>query len=513
MTSFQPLALLSKRWDNLRGDRNGGGQSRRQNRRITASLPASLHGHAELLEERLLLAAHPVISAPATATVAEDSALTFSKANGNAISVVYSSAAEPFTFSIGATNGTVTFKDTTGLTFNNGTKNGANAVSVVGTPTAINAALGAGVVYQPNNGFTGSDTLKLSAENGLVTSKGTATIAVTVTSPSPSVAVPLPSTVLEDNDLSFGTSTNNPFNVQDVAGTGNNVDSMNLSVSHGTLTIYNTANLLVLGSGTSSIAALGTVANLNAMLNGFTYTPTVGFNGTDSLTVTVIDSSDKESASKTATIYVTHWTDMTTASLTSEQNSGALGANFEMLLPNGDLMVQGGVNTPTTSWYEITPQNGSYANGTWSQLGSMNQARLFFSSDVLPNGDVFVFGGEFASDGAVWLDSSGNYVAPGTPGATQQYSPSAEIYDPTTNIWYPVASIPALYTITNYLGKTQNVALGGDQPSEVLPNGDVLVGNTFNAGTEILRPTVRRPRGSWPGVLGDRSHQAIQRGR
>jgi hypothetical protein len=444
-------------------------------------------------------AAPPVISAPATVTVVEDSSLTFSTAKGDAISVAYgATGAATESFSIGASDGTITLKSTTGLTFGNGTQNGGTGVNVSGTSAAINAALGAGVVYKPNNGFTGSDTLHLLAENGQTGGVGTAPIVVTVTTAPPEITVPPASTVLENNSLYFQTDLNNAIVVKDDGEIGNNADSMTLTVSNGTLSTLNTANLVVTGNGTSSMTFSGTPANFNVALDDLSYTPNGGFIGSDSLKVSVTDPVDNLSASKSVTIYITHWTTMTPASATSEQALNSTGAYMELLLSNGDLMVQGGAqpgpngtfvdNGASATWYEITPVNGSYANGTWTQLASMNQARLYFSSDVLPNGDVFVFGGEFATDGAVWIDSSGNYVAPGTPNATQQYSPSAEIYDPTTNIWYPVRSEPALYQITNYAGKTQNVAMGGDQPSEVLPDGDVLVGNLFNAGTEIYIP-------------------------
>ena len=74
-------------------------------------------------------------------------------------------------------------------------------------------------------------------------------------------------------------------------------------------------------------------------------------------------------------------------------------------------MVKGGGDTDTPVWYQVTPDaTGSYVNGTWTQLASMNVSRLFFGSDVLPSGNVFVVGGLYASD--------------------QAASTSAEIYNP-----------------------------------------------------------------------------------
>ena len=52
-------------------------------------------------------------------------------------------------------------------------------------------------------------------------------------------------------------------------------------------------------------------------------------------------------------------------------------------------------------WYKLTPDSkGSYKNGTWSQLASMVDTRLYYSSMVLPNGNVYVAGGEYGSGGS-----------------------------------------------------------------------------------------------------------------
>ena len=40
---------------------------------------------------------------------------------------------------------------------------------------------------------------------------------------------------------------------------------------------------------------------------------------------------------------------------------------------------------------------GGFINGMWSPAASMNTARLFFPSNILANGDVFVAGGEFSA--------------------------------------------------------------------------------------------------------------------
>jgi autotransporter-associated beta strand protein len=106
-----------------------------------------------------------------------------------------------------------------------------------------------------------------------------------------------------------------------------------------------------------------------------------------------------------------------------------------LLLSDGTVMCSdGGSNT----WHRLTPDiHGSYINGTWTALASMHDTRLYYSSDVLPDGRVFVAGGEYGTG-----DSS------------------AEVYDSLSNTW----------TRTPSSGQTFS-----DSISKVIPNGSVLV--------------------------------------
>src|SRR5438552_3808030 len=124
-----------------------------------------------------------------------------------------------------------------------------------------------------------------------------------------------------------------------------------------------------------------------------------------------------------------------------------------MLLSDGTVMAHGAGQTNT--WYRLTPVQGSYINGTWTTLPSMSVQRQFFPSAVLPNGNVFVLGGEYASD--------------------TNFSNSAEIYNTLTNSWAPgIASFP--------------VSQFGDDPIEVLSDGRVLVGYISGPQTYIYDP-------------------------
>src|SRR5436853_4216777 len=113
-----------------------------------------------------------------------------------------------------------------------------------------------------------------------------------------------------------------------------------------------------------------------------------------------------------------------------------------LLLSDGSVMVQ--VGDESRTWNRLTPDaSGSYVNGTFSALASSNVGREYYESAVLPDGRVFVAGGEYATD-------SGETT-------------SGEMYNPLTNTWSTIATVPLSHL--------------GDSMSEVLADGTVLVQN------------------------------------
>jgi hypothetical protein len=162
-----------------------------------------------------------------------------------------------------------------------------------------------------------------------------------------------------------------------------------------------------------------------------------------------------------------------TGTFTALTNVAPSSTGTPMLETNGTVLVQGG--GVSNVWYQLTPDSsGSYANGTWSQVASSNLNRLYFGSNVLPNGNIFVQGGEYSGPYGVENDVN-----------------SGEIFNPVTNTWNTIATFPE----PNY----------GDDPSEVLPNGNVLAGYLSGPQTFIYNPTTN----SWsPGGTKLRNDQS-----
>jgi hypothetical protein len=146
----------------------------------------------------------------------------------------------------------------------------------------------------------------------------------------------------------------------------------------------------------------------------------------------------------------------TSSPWTPLENPPPFGTPGTMLLESdGTVLVHDEPDNNTTGgtneWWKLTPAaNGSYVDGTWSQIASMpaDYTPLYFASAILPDGRMIVEGGEYIGENAVWSDQG-------------------EIYNPVTNTWASVAPPPGW---TNM----------GDAASDVLANGTFMLQQPCN---------------------------------
>ncbi len=109
-------------------------------------------------------------------------------------------------------------------------------------------------------------------------------------------------------------------------------------------------------------------------------------------------------------------TNVTPLTLTpTSGNPSGIGTMLQ--LPDGTIMANGGSNGNSQDWWQLTPNNGNYATGTWTPLASMSVQRRFFGSVVLQDGQVMVLGGEYSSAGAD-TNTGELFTPPTTPGGT-----------------------------------------------------------------------------------------------
>ncbi len=103
----------------------------------------------------------PVNTVPGAQTTNEDTALVFSTANGNAITINDADAGgNPVEVTLSVTNGTLTLGSVSGLTFVSGDGTADTTITVRGTIASINTALN-GLSYTPTANYNGSATLTL----------------------------------------------------------------------------------------------------------------------------------------------------------------------------------------------------------------------------------------------------------------------------------------------------------------------------------------------------------------
>ena len=240
----------------------------------------------------------PINTVPPTQTVNEDTALTFSAANSNAITVSdvdVGAGSEQITLTI--TNGTLSLSQTAGLTFTTGTGINDGTMVFIGTLTDINAALN-GMTYNPTANFNGSSTLSITTNDQGNTGSGgplsdtkAVTINVSAVNDAPINTVPPTQTVNEDTALTFSSANSNAITVSDVdVGAGS--EQITLTITNGTLSLSQTTGLtFTTGTGTNdgTMVFRGTLTDINAALNGMTYNPTANFNGSSILSITTND--------------------------------------------------------------------------------------------------------------------------------------------------------------------------------------------------------------------------------
>ena len=135
-------------------------------------------------------------------------------------------------------------------------------------------------------------------------------------------------------------------------------------------------------------------------------------------------------ALKTATfaallLLTSHATPAGAASWTPLVNRPSVNSiQLMILMTDGSVMVHTFDDIQT--WVKLTPDaKGSYVNGKWVTLGKMITPRLYFASQVLQNGNLWVMGGEYTG-----------------PFEDANWGPQAEIYDSLRNTWSEAASDP-----------------------------------------------------------------------
>ncbi len=138
-----------------------------------------------------------------------------------------------------------------------------------------------------------------------------------------------------------------------------------------------------------------------------------------------------------------------------------VGIQIAWLLTDGSILAQSASHW--SNFYRYVPDaKGNYADGTWSQVGSLQAGYGpdAAASDLLADGRLVISGGE--------------YNRPGN-GYDLQLTNLGAVYDPLKKSWTP-------------LGHPKGWGHIGDSPSSVLPDGRLLIGEKLTKRDAYLDP-------------------------
>lgn len=145
------------------------------------------------------------------------------------------------------------------------------------------------------------------------------------------------------------------------------------------------------------------------------------------------------------------------------------GALNPRLLTDGSVIVQNNGFWATPEMWKLTPDiNGSYINGTWSQIASLPYVPTYTASAVLADGRVIVAGGEYIDWDYKFLLTS-----------------QCAIYDPVRNFWTPFSGPPFFVDLYPPRAVFAPNPIG-DAASVVLEDGTFMVQDKMSTQAALL---------------------------
>ncbi|MEN2388563.1 Ig-like domain-containing protein, partial [Comamonas sp. A7-5] len=229
----------------------------------------------------------PVVTVPGAISVTEDvssglTGISFSDvdAGNGTVSATFSVASGALTATTGG-----------GVNVLN---SGTGVLTLTGTLSDINAFVAAGnVFFQTAPNQTSSVLLTVSInDNGnsggsAQTDTKVVTLVVNAVNDAPVNNVPGSQSMLSNGSLVFSAGQSNQISISDVDA-GGGVMQVTLTAANGTISLSSFSGLVFLvgtGTGDGSMTFTGTLASINAALNGMTFQPTAGYYGSAALQI------------------------------------------------------------------------------------------------------------------------------------------------------------------------------------------------------------------------------------
>ena len=163
-----------------------------------------------------------------------------------------------------------------------------SVIGISGTGNAHGLVVNNGdgtITYTPDANYTGPARFSYQLEGG---ASASVDIDVLVPNQPPVNTVPPAQTIAEDSALVFSASNGKQISIND-PDAQDDVVMVELSVDHGQLSVMRAGRTQIDGNGTSSVALVGRIDNLNATLNGLVYQPALHFDENETLTIVTND--------------------------------------------------------------------------------------------------------------------------------------------------------------------------------------------------------------------------------
>jgi hypothetical protein len=259
----------------------------------------------------------PVNSVPGPQTTNDENPVTFSSAQGNAITFSdLDAGSADVRLTLLPISGSIQLPTQNGLTLVQGDGSAGVGFTFDGTLANLNAALN-GLQFRPTTDFHGTATLQItlndlgnSGSGGSLSDTDTVNILVNDVNDAPVNSVPGTQTVSGGGSKSFNTANSNRVSITDVDARDGSLRVV-LTAINGTLSLGSTSGLSFLaGNGTrnSAMSFLGTLVNLNSALSNLTLFPNASFSGSASFTMTTDDQGNSGAGgalSDTDTVFLT----------------------------------------------------------------------------------------------------------------------------------------------------------------------------------------------------------------
>ncbi len=331
----------------------------------------------------------PVNTVPETQTTAVDTPLIFNAANGNAISVADTDS-PCVEISLTATNGSLTLSQVTGLSFTLGDGSSGTNLVFSGTVADVNAALD-GLQFDPMAGFEGFAGIEIFTSDfcggGTKTDADSISIEVGTVNSAPVNSVPADQLIDMNGMLLFSSANGNAISTSD-SDAGSAAIQVTLTATNGTLNLSGIQGLLFSegdGSADDTMIFTGSIADINAALEGMTFTAAADFTGAASVQIITDDLGHTGAGgpqSDTDSVTITIQAPDQQLWLTFENDEGGTGSGEIPSITGGDVVTFG-----TITQLEASDTDPLAATTAGTLAYGFNLDTVLLSDGVTPASD------------------------------------------------------------------------------------------------------------------------------